>query len=110
MKVQFVQPAHRGAVAQFELELLLEITVELDAGPMHLAGLGGVFQHRHEQIADTLQFDFASPARSRLGDESIDAAPVKQLDPQPHHAISPAELLANRYAWDTQPPAAGNEQ
>ena len=48
VKVQFMEPAHRGAVAQLDLELFLEISVELDPGPMDLAGLRGILQHRHE--------------------------------------------------------------
>jgi len=68
MIVQFAQLAQGRAVTQFDLQLGFEIAVELDAGPMALAGLGGVFQHRHEQIAHAFQFDFTLATRSRLGD------------------------------------------
>jgi len=102
MKVQFVQPAQRGAVAQLYLELCFEIAVEFDAGPMNLVGLGGIFQDRQEQIAHALKFDFARAAGSGLGDQRIDAAAVEPLNPQAHHAIGAAELLADRGARDTQ--------
>ena len=91
-----MQPAHCRTIAQFDLKLFGEITVKFDAGPMHLTGLGGVFQNRHQQITHAFQFDFAPAARARLGDQGIDATTIKQLNPQPHHSICAAKLLAER--------------
>jgi hypothetical protein len=102
VKVQFMQPAHRGAVAQLDLELFLEIPVELDAGPMDLAGPRGIVQHRHQQIAHALQFDFAAAAGPGLGDQRVDAAAIEQFNPQAHHAVGPTKLLAQCGARQTQ--------
>ena len=95
MKVQFMQPAHGGAVAQFERELFLQVAVNLDPGPMDLTGRGGIFQNGQEQIAHALQFDFARAAGPHARDERINAAPVELFDPQAEHALRATELLAN---------------
>ncbi|MFO1511646.1 MAG: hypothetical protein U1F83_01830 [Verrucomicrobiota bacterium] len=76
-----MQPPDGGAVAELELELFLEITVEFDGRPMPLADRGGIFQHRHEQVAHARQFDLALPARSGLGDQRVNAAAIEHLDP-----------------------------
>ena len=102
MEVQFVQPADGGAVAELHLELFLEIAVEFDGGPMALADRGRIFQHRHEQIAHALQFDFAFPAWAGLGDQGINATAIEHLDPEPHHAVGATKLLAERRARQPQ--------
>ena len=69
---------------------------------MHLAGLRGIFQDRHEQIAHSLQFNFARTAGFGSRDQGINATAIEQLNPQPHHSIGATELLADRRAGDSQ--------
>jgi hypothetical protein len=102
MEIQFVQPTNGRAVAEFHLQLLLEIAVEFDAGPMHLADLRRIFQDRHEQIAHSLKFDFARATGFRTRDQRINATAIEQLDPEPHHPIGPTELLADCRAGNAQ--------
>ena len=69
--------------------------MNFDASPMHLSGLSRILQHRQEQIAHTLQFDFTGPSGFGPGDESIDATAIELLDPEADHAIGPVIELAN---------------
>ena len=102
MEINFMEPAQRGAVAQFDFKMFFEITVKLDASPMNLASLAGIFQHGHKQIAHPLQLDFAGAARPGLGDERVDAAAVEHLNPQTHPAIGTTKLFADCAAFNAQ--------
>ncbi len=76
MKVQFVQVADDGGVAQFDLQLLLDPAMHLDAGSVLHGGLTRVFEPRHEDVLDALQADFAPPATSGLAHQRVDATCV----------------------------------
>ena len=78
------------------------MAVELDARPVDLARSGGIFQHGHQKIAHAHALHLARAAWSGPGDERVDAAAVEELDPQAHHAIRAAELLADGGPLDAQ--------
>ena len=62
------------------------------------AGLGGIFQHRHEPVAHALEFDFARPPWSGPGGERIEAAAIELLDPEPHQGIGTIIELTDQSA------------
>ena len=67
--------------------------MELDAGPVQLPRLSRIFQHGHQQIAQTLQLEAPFAPPPWLGRQGVNASPIEKLDPEPHHTISPAKLL-----------------
>ena len=110
MEIQFMQPAHGGAVAQLDLELFFQVSMEFHTGPMHLAGLSGIFQDRDQQIAHSFEFYFAWPARLRPRDQGIDPAAIEQFDPEPNHSIAATKLEADCGSGNVQQERADHVQ
>ena len=77
---------------------------------MDLAGAGRVFQHRHQQIAHSLQPDLARSTGPRAGDQRVDAAAIEHLDPEANHAVRAVELLADCGTRDAQEQRADANQ
>lgn len=69
--------------------------MELNSGPVHLPGLGRIFQHRHEQIAHSLELDPARTARARLTRQRVDPATIKGHNPESHHPLAPTKKLGD---------------
>ena len=61
-----------GAITQCDLEPLLEKPMELDPGPMQLASLRRLFEHRHQEIAYRSSFILRErPLRGLLAKASM---------------------------------------
>src|SRR5919109_765276 len=105
-----MQPTNGGAIAQVDSQLLFEIAMDLHSGPMDLSGLGRIFQHRQQQIAQALQFDFAGTARPRFGDERVDAATIELGNPKADHAIAAKEHLTDLLATEAHQQGTNGSQ
>ena len=74
------------------------ITMEFDGGPVPLANGRRIIQHGQEQIAHALQFDFAPPPKSGLGDQRVEAAAIVKFDPQTQHPVSAGAEFTDLFA------------
>ena len=63
---ELMEIAHSSAITHLEGELLFELAVDFDPGPVMLSGLSRIFEHWHEEIAQPLELHFTWLARTAL--------------------------------------------
>jgi len=110
VKVQFVQTADGGTIAQIHTELFLQVAMHLDAGPVNHSGLGGILRHRHQQITRALQLHFARTMAGLAGAQRVNPAPIEQFNPEPHHAVGAGAQFANLSAGVAQQERAHGQE